>query len=67
MRNPAVARNYAEALLELADRSGEAERFGELTDGFGGACEDDETIRVVPQWPGGRAEPRIETARVPGR
>lgn len=51
MRNPAVARNYAEALLELADRSGEAERFGELIEGVGGAIEADETIRVVLESP----------------
>ncbi len=51
MRSPTIARNYAEALLELAERSDEAERFGDLIEGVGGAIEADETIRVVLESP----------------
>ncbi len=47
MRDSTIARNYAEALLQLGERTGESELFGDLIEGVGGAIEADETIRVV--------------------
>ncbi len=47
MRDPTIARNYAEALFQLGERTGESELFGDLIEGVGGAIEGDETIRVV--------------------
>ncbi len=51
MREQTIARNYAEALFALGERSGETERFGELIEGVGGAVEADDTIRVVLESP----------------
>ncbi|MCZ6916559.1 MAG: ATP synthase F1 subunit delta [Gemmatimonadetes bacterium] len=51
MREPTIARNYAEALFELGERSGNAEKFGDLIEGVGGAIEADERIRVVLESP----------------
>ena len=47
MRDPTIARNYAEALFQLGERTGESELFGDLIEGVGGTIEGDETIRVV--------------------
>jgi F-type H+-transporting ATPase subunit delta len=54
VRNPAIARNYAEALFAAGERSGDTERFGEVLDALAGAIGTDERIRIV-----------IETPRVP--
>ena len=51
MREPTIARNYAEALFELGERTGDTERFGDLIEGIGGAFESDETIRIVLESP----------------
>ena len=51
MREPTVARNYAEALFQMGERTGESERFGDLIEGVGGAIEADESIRVVLESP----------------
>ena len=54
MREPTVARNYAEALFEAGERAGETERFAALLEAVAGAIEGDERIRVVldsPQVP----------------
>ncbi len=51
MREPTIARNYAEALFELGERTGETERFADLIEGVGGAIEADDTIRVVLESP----------------
>lgn len=51
MRESTVARNYAEALFDLGERSGETERFADLIEGVGGAVEADETIRIVLESP----------------
>lgn len=56
MREPTIARNYAEALLELAEREGEIETYGELIEAIAGAVEADERIRVA-----------LESPRVPRR
>ncbi|MCH7777063.1 MAG: F0F1 ATP synthase subunit delta, partial [Gemmatimonadetes bacterium] len=51
MRDSTIARNYAEALFQLGERTGESELFGDLIEGVGGAIEADETIRVVLESP----------------
>ncbi len=51
MREPTIARNYAEALFQLGERSDETELFGDLIEGMGGAVEADESIRVVLESP----------------
>ncbi len=51
MREPTIARNYAEALFQLGERSGESERFGDLIEGVGGAIEADDSIRVALESP----------------
>ncbi len=51
MRETTIARNYAEALFQLGERTNESERFGDLIEGVGGAIEADESIRVVLESP----------------
>lgn len=47
MREPTIARNYAEALFALGERAGDTERFADLIEGIGGAIEADRQIRLV--------------------
>ncbi len=51
MRAQTVARNYAEALLAVAERADALERFADLLDALAGAIEADETIRHVIDSP----------------
>ncbi len=51
MREITIARNYAEALFQLGERTNESERFGDLIEGVGGAIEADESISVVLESP----------------
>ncbi|GBD32303.1 MAG: ATP synthase subunit delta [Gemmatimonadales bacterium] len=51
MREPTIARNYAEALFEIAERSGEIETYGALIEAVAGAMEADERIRVALESP----------------
>ncbi len=51
MRETTIARNYAEALFQLGERTNDSERFGDLIEGVGGAMEADESIRVVLESP----------------
>ena len=51
MRNATVARNYAEALLVVAERSGEMERYGDLIAGVAGAIRADQRIALVLESP----------------
>ncbi len=51
MREATIARNYAEALFQLGERTNDSERFGDLIEGVGGAIEAEETIRVVLDSP----------------
>jgi F-type H+-transporting ATPase subunit delta len=51
VREATIARNYAEALFQLGERTNESERFGDLIEGVGGAIEADESIRVVLESP----------------
>ncbi len=51
MREPTIARNYAEALFESAEKRGQAELFADLMDAFTGAVESDDQIKVVMESP----------------
>lgn len=51
MREPTIARNYADALFVLGERSGETERFADLLEGVGGAVEADPHIRIALESP----------------
>lgn len=51
MREPTVAKNYADALFELGERSGETERYARLMSGFGAVLTDEPQIRVVLESP----------------
>lgn len=51
MREPTIARNYAEALFQVGERNDETERFADLLDALAGAIETDEHIRAVLESP----------------
>lgn len=52
MREPTIAKNYAEALLELARRSGsELRSWTEMIEGVGNAVESDRRLRVFLESP----------------
>ena len=51
MRNSVVARNYAEALLTLAEQAKAVERIGALLDAVAGAVNNDPTIQAVMMSP----------------
>ena len=51
MREPTIARNYAQALFEAGERSGETERFATLIEAVAGAIEGDDRIRVALDSP----------------
>lgn len=54
MRDPTIARNYAEALFAAGERSGHTLLFGDLMEAVAGAVAVDDRIRTV-----------LETPRVP--
>lgn len=51
MRKPTIAKNYADALFELGERSGETERYAQLMNGFGAVLTEEPEIRVVLESP----------------
>lgn len=51
MREPTIARNYAEALFASGERSGTTDRYADLLEGIAGAIEADETIRDFLESP----------------
>lgn len=51
MREPTIARNYAQALFEAGERSGETERFAAMLEAVAGAIEADERIRLALDSP----------------
>jgi len=51
MREPTIARNYAEALLELAQRAGDLRGWGEMIDNVSNAVETDRRLRVFLESP----------------
>lgn len=56
MRTETVARNYAEALFELAERAGQPERYADLIDAVAGAVE------TIPQVKAVLMSPRVPKA-----
>ena len=51
MREPTIARNYAQALFEAGERSGDTERFAGLLEAVAGAVLADDRIRVALDSP----------------
>jgi F-type H+-transporting ATPase subunit delta len=51
VKDSLVARNYAEALVALAQQEDAVERFGELLDALGGVTETDPTVHAVLMSP----------------
>jgi F-type H+-transporting ATPase subunit delta len=51
MREPTIARNYAETLLELAQRAGDLRGWGEMLDQIADAMESDRRLRVFLESP----------------
>ena len=51
MREPTIARNYAETLLELAQRGGDLRGWGEMLDHIADAMESDRRLRVFLESP----------------
>jgi F-type H+-transporting ATPase subunit delta len=51
MRDATIARNYAEALLELARRAGEVDGWGRMIADVAGATQSDETMRLFLESP----------------
>ena len=51
MREPTIARNYAETLLELAQRAGDLTGWGEMIDGVGNAMDTDRRLRMFLESP----------------
>src|SRR3989304_4329120 len=53
MREPTIARNYAQALFEAGERSGETERFAAMLEAVAGAIEAHGRSRLGPGSPPG--------------
>jgi F-type H+-transporting ATPase subunit delta len=51
MREPTIARNYAETLLELAQKAGDLRGWGEMLDKIADAMETDRRLRVFLESP----------------
>jgi F-type H+-transporting ATPase subunit delta len=51
MREPTIARNYAETLLELAQKAGDLRAWGDLIDRVADAMETDRRLRVFLESP----------------
>ena len=63
MRSESVARNYAEALFDLGERSGHTERYADLIDAVAGAVENTPEVQSVLMSP---RVPKAEKARILG-
>lgn len=63
MRTETVARNYAEALFQLGERSGNVERYAELIDAVAAAVEQTPRVQAVLMSP---RVPKAEKARILG-
>ena len=64
MRTETIARNYAEALFELGERSGQAERYADLLDAVAAAIEATPKVQAVLMSP---RVPKSEKARFLGQ
>ena len=63
MRNETVARNYAEALFELGQRSGKPERYADLIDAVAAVVDTTPRVQAVLMSP---RVPKSEKARILG-
>ncbi len=63
MRNETIARNYAEALFQLGERSGNTERYVDLLDAVAAAVEQTPRVQAVLMSP---KVPKTEKARILG-
>lgn len=63
MRGTTIARNYAEALFALGERSGNTDRYAELIDALAGAVETAPEVQAVLMSP---RVPKAEKARLLG-
>jgi F-type H+-transporting ATPase subunit delta len=61
LRPVTIARNYAEALFDLGERSGQTERYAELIDAVAGAVETTPEVQAVLMSP---RVPKGEKARI---
>lgn len=61
MRSETIARNYAEALFELGERSGQTQRYAELIDALAGAVETTPQVQAVLMSP---RVPKAAKARI---
>jgi F-type H+-transporting ATPase subunit delta len=65
VRDPTIARNYAEALFAVGERTGDALRFGDLLEAVAGAIAADERVKLVlesPRVPKQRKQEMLERA-----
>jgi F-type H+-transporting ATPase subunit delta len=63
LRNETIARNYAEALFQLGERSGNTERYVDLLDAVAAAVEQTPRLQAVLMSP---KVPKTEKARILG-
>ena len=63
MRESTIARNYAEALLELAKRARDLQGWGALLQGVADAVGRDHRLRAFLETPGGDAKTKIAILR----
>ena len=60
MREPTIARNYAETLLELAQRAGDLRGWGDMIERVANAMETDRRLRVFLESPRVSAQKKNE-------
>jgi F-type H+-transporting ATPase subunit delta len=60
MREPTIARNYAETLLELAQKAGDLGGWGEMIDKIADAMESDRRLKVFLESPRVSAQKKNE-------
>jgi F-type H+-transporting ATPase subunit delta len=63
LRSETIARNYAEALFQLGERSGNADRYADLIDAVASAVEQTPAVQAVLMSP---RVPKAEKARLLG-
>ncbi|HVX42174.1 MAG TPA: F0F1 ATP synthase subunit delta [Gemmatimonadaceae bacterium] len=63
MREPTIARNYAETLLELARKSGDLGAWGEMIDQVAAAMESDRRLRMFLESPRVSAQQKNDIVR----
>ena len=63
MREPTIARNYAEALLELAQKAKDLPGWGEMLGHLAGAVESDRRLRIFLESPRVSAQRKNEVIR----